>query len=538
MQDAGRIGFVVRGDYDATRTYEKLDIVYYNGASYVCKKDTTGNAPEATSEYWQTFAEAAALNTADKAGYVAAGAGNPNKVWKTDENGVPGWREDGGGGGVISSEPLAAPTNVSLINNDESVIIKWEDPADTITTEWDGTLVLRKVGSIPKGKTDGVVVVDSKVRDQYLINGFIDNNLTNGVKYYYGVFPYTTQGVYTYDYTGNVTPANIYPTAPTGLKAVVNDARVAVHFEKPSDATGVRIVYKTGSAPANETDGSYVNATTSPCTITGLANNTKYYIKAISYNAKGRFTAGTTVMTATPFKIVTWADGTWAEIAKMLTEHYAGTIDIADYWSSGDARTIDVSAMAATGVGETHAAQTVKLKVIGLKHDDLVTAVSGKTKAAVTFQLEDCLNETGYMNDTNTNVGGWNACKRRTWCNDIFYNALPAELRSLIKLVSKKTTTGSQSTAIETTQDKIFLTSAVENGLRTTNAGYMDEGTTYEYYQVASNRIKKVNGSAIYWWGRSPLLGGSTCFCGVYSGGGANYSGASYSYGLAPALCI
>lgn len=33
-------------------------------------------------------------NTATDDGYVTAGTGYPNKVWKTNENGVPGWRND------------------------------------------------------------------------------------------------------------------------------------------------------------------------------------------------------------------------------------------------------------------------------------------------------------------------------------------------------------------------------------------------------------------------------------------------------------
>lgn len=37
---------------------------------------------------------AGTMNTAERAGAVAAGAGNANKVWKTDASGNPAWRED------------------------------------------------------------------------------------------------------------------------------------------------------------------------------------------------------------------------------------------------------------------------------------------------------------------------------------------------------------------------------------------------------------------------------------------------------------
>lgn len=57
MNDAGRIGFVPRGKYDNTATYDFLDFVYYNGNSYVAKKLTVGNEPQESNEYWQIFAK-------------------------------------------------------------------------------------------------------------------------------------------------------------------------------------------------------------------------------------------------------------------------------------------------------------------------------------------------------------------------------------------------------------------------------------------------------------------------------------------------
>lgn len=56
MNDAGRIGFVIRGDYSATETYDFLDIAYFNGATYVAKKLTVGNTPDNT-EFWHILAD-------------------------------------------------------------------------------------------------------------------------------------------------------------------------------------------------------------------------------------------------------------------------------------------------------------------------------------------------------------------------------------------------------------------------------------------------------------------------------------------------
>lgn len=61
MNNAGRIGFLIKGEYDNAVTYDFLDVVYYNGASYVAKKPTIGNAPARNNEYWQIFAEGGTL---------------------------------------------------------------------------------------------------------------------------------------------------------------------------------------------------------------------------------------------------------------------------------------------------------------------------------------------------------------------------------------------------------------------------------------------------------------------------------------------
>ncbi len=57
MNDAGRIGFVIKGEYNNTKTYDFLDVVYYGNSTYVAKKLTVGNQPVDNNEYWQILAK-------------------------------------------------------------------------------------------------------------------------------------------------------------------------------------------------------------------------------------------------------------------------------------------------------------------------------------------------------------------------------------------------------------------------------------------------------------------------------------------------
>lgn len=52
----GRVGIVPQGAYSATKTYEPLDLVEYNGGSYVNKSGCTGVAPTDTA-HWQVSAQ-------------------------------------------------------------------------------------------------------------------------------------------------------------------------------------------------------------------------------------------------------------------------------------------------------------------------------------------------------------------------------------------------------------------------------------------------------------------------------------------------
>ena len=55
-QILGKVGILLRGEYNSSTTYAKLDVVTYQGESYIAKTTTVGNLPTNT-EYWQLLVE-------------------------------------------------------------------------------------------------------------------------------------------------------------------------------------------------------------------------------------------------------------------------------------------------------------------------------------------------------------------------------------------------------------------------------------------------------------------------------------------------
>lgn len=70
---AGRVLIRPLGDYDASTTYEMLDSVEYQDASYLCKQTSTGNLPT-NKTYWQKLASMGAGS------YMAVDGSNADNV--------------------------------------------------------------------------------------------------------------------------------------------------------------------------------------------------------------------------------------------------------------------------------------------------------------------------------------------------------------------------------------------------------------------------------------------------------------------------
>lgn len=181
--------------------------------------------------------------------------------------------------------------------------------------------------------------------------------------------------------------------------------------------------------------------------------------------------------------------------------------------------------------------------VIGFNHDELTapTAYGVATatgKAGITFQMHDLFGTYFAMNDSTTNVGGWKSSKMRTSTMVTMKGYLPAAWQTVIKPVNKASGTGGEfSRGTETVSDGCFLLAEVEIFGNTTYS-VVGEGVQYAYYKAGNSKIKNRNGSADYWWERSPGFGDNISFCYVNEVGNVANIGANRTNCVAFGFCV
>lgn len=236
----------------------------------------------------------------------------------------------GGAGSGSGGLTLAAVSGIATQVSSGKVYVKWTDPDDLVVAgstiaAWGGTLLVRKAGSAPTSRRDGTIVLDSKTRNAYKNTYFCDSGLSNGTKYYYKFFPYTTANAYTdstddeFNAIPTVQVAGITSWNVTGMSASseAGNGKMTVKWTDPSasiSADGVTlaswasttIVVKSGSYPTSKDDSGAVYTlkvttrnqySSTPLTITGLTNGTKYYIAFFPETTDGGINTSTSQRT-------------------------------------------------------------------------------------------------------------------------------------------------------------------------------------------------------------------------------------------------
>ena len=353
---------------------------------------------------------------------------------------------------------------------------------------------------------------------------------------------WTWEGTITYSVAQSITVKRVL----TGLSITTQPAKTSYYKGDALDLTGM-VVTATFSSGASEdvTSGCSFN----PAAGSALSSYGTVTV-TVTYTENG-VTKTALFTVSVSVKTVTWAGGTDEEIVAMVEAADQGVINLSDYWAVGDTRTVRLSAMSATGVGESHAAQAVDLVLMHAGGYELNEAVaSGRTTCSFIVGQKDSLATAGYMNSSNTNSGSWNGSARRTWCNSVYKNALPSTLLPIFKQFKTITAQTYNGSANQESVDYFALPAAKEVfGGSATSAGSATRHSNltefnalfqFDYYKTASNRVKKLGktGSAGVWWERSPCYYSSAYFCIVDSDGTALYSTARSIFGLAPFGCI
>lgn len=270
--------------------------------------------------------------------------------------------------------------------------------------------------------------------------------------------------------------------------------------------------------------------------------------------------------------IAPFATATDEQIAAMLDAYYADEITWQDMgWNVGDTRLIHLNSMTApnpyTGNWD---AQDITIVIVAHDHTDLATPINGHTKACITVQTRECMNNESVASHSSTNtlnghiyVNGdssydttftkWSNIYMRTYMNSTVLNAISSgDFKNAIKPSNHYRHTTYNGTESEQVTDTLFLPSYPEVFGTASYSKYVAtnpvEGTQFDYYATSANIVKQgnnngvANGTAQYWWEGStssykdPYDG--YFWCRVTASGSINYSDGTYAYALAPAWAM
>lgn len=223
-------------------------------------------------------------------------------------------------------------------------------------------------------------------------------------------------------------------------------------------------------------------------------------------------------------------DLSWAQINTLGTAGVLGEV-----FALGDTKDVTLS-----GIG------TMTLQIADFDHDYL-SGTTTANKAAVTFLCKNLLYQTYQMNSSSTNNGGFPSSSLLSTLDGSIYNALPSDLKAVIKTAYKWYGTGNNTTNGKWSGHKLWLPLTYEmsgsNGYAPAEEQTTGNARQYPIFTDDASRIKKMSngaGSAKGYWLASPYFSDGTGFCSVLSSGFPNaYSlDAISNYGVCFGLCV
>lgn len=426
-------------------------------------------------------------------------------------------------------------TNLAIAQGGLSLTLTWNDPVNTALATWGGTKVLMKTGSYPTDINDGTVLANSTTRDAYATNGLTASNLTDGVTYYFKLFPYTTDGAITDSSANQISESardlNSWEMVQVKVRANdMGDISIGDQYtcEQGSGELTWDVIDKNKDTPANpnlshaltlrvhnilpdslvfdEKEAFYA------CQTSALSAGTYYYK---SDNANYKFTLRQSVPVGGQL---------------VCTDN----VTLKSYASSSSTTPIET-----VSVTKGYSGSILGTLVKDTRSGNLNTDY--RRKYGSNDWKESAIRQ--WLN-SNKPAGQW-WTPQNPWdrppayaetANGFLYDLDPEFLgvigKTQVTTNYFNTTTGGVK-GTYTTEDYFFLMSPSQ-----IDSNYSGEGAKYTPYSDNASRVMYKNGSASNYRLRSPSLYGSNLVCVVYSDGNVNDDSASLSRGVSPACNI
>lgn len=349
-----------------------------------------------------------------------------------------------------------------------------------------------------------------------------------------GTFPIDFNGINTEGFQQVGTPlnkANLLKDGTAGIISLPTSATPDEMFSALARLTGTTYVLVGNGITVTATNGDTVKKTVANdngiAEIYGLGYGDWELSATISGDRKTK-TISIDVLGIRYLSLLPLNDLSWVQINTLGAAGVLGKI-----FSLGDTKDVTLS-----GIG------TMTLQIADFDHDYL-SGTTTANKAAVTFLCKNLLYKTYQMNSSETNNGGFPSSSLRSTLDGSIYNALPSDLKAVIKTAYKWYGTGNNTTNGKWSGHKLWLPLTFEmfgeSRYSPTTEHTTGNARQYPIFTNNASRIKKMNnggGSAQWYWLASPFAANAADFCSVGGGGSSSGDGASGSGGVCFGLCV
>lgn len=411
------------------------------------------------------------------------------------------------------------------------ISITWTDPADNDVVRWKRTRLIYKVGGFPENATDGTVLVDNYIRNQYKLDPFVyDMGVISD--YYFALFTQSTGGEWntsedsprfttdalTWATIGMLSRAGTLLTYPGMQLGGVCPSACSTRFP----GMRLRLVHI-------DYTGSYTNIGDYM-----YDNNRRHNSVWLPQYLPGEVVNGTASMIQFDYPEKSYAR-TWDETF-MANRAY--------YTVSGETYT---QLTAGTDYQNGDSVQDWETS-----HGDVLYNKNNNNRVSYGYNGGKESNMRGWLNATEndwfTPQNPFDTYPATAFWQQPFQSGMDAGLLGQIAPVYNKTARNTTSVAswgggggYDITLDKIWLPSIKE--VFNSNNNNIAEGQHFQYFsEIATSAASRIqydeSGVARYTWLRSPYTGVVYNEYAISTSGGSNTTNANYSCAFLPALVI